>query len=101
MSFMYGQDIPIIGPIEGLKAAAQKQQQPAPQVSPLGALAAKTGGPKTPGVSKVSISGPAEGSIVWNGDRSYWREKNSPNWRPASEYSYAPVVEKKTTKVVK
>lgn len=96
---MYGQDIPLILPIEGLKAAAAKNQQAAPPVSPLAALAAKSGGPKTPGVSKVSISGPAEGSIVWNQDRSYWREKNSPNWQPASAYS--PAVEKKTTKVVK
>lgn len=97
MSFMYGQDIPLL-PIEALKAAAQKQQ-PAPQTSPLAALAAKMPPPKQAGATNVTISGPAEGSIVWNQDRSYWREKNSPNWRPAKEYS--PAMETKTTKVVK
>jgi len=97
---MFGQDPvgPIALPIEGLKAAAAKNQAP---TSPLAAMAAKMPPPKLGGVQKVSISGPAEGSIVWNQDRTYWREKNSPNWRPAKEYSYAPAVEKKTTKVVK
>lgn len=96
---MYGQDIPLALPIEGLKAAAAKNQQAAPPMSPLAAMAAKMPPPKQQGVQSVSISGPAEGSIIWNQGKTHWREKNSPNWRPASEYSGA--AEKKTTKVVK
>lgn len=92
-------------PFDILKALTASATPPipppaaAPAASPLAALAAKMPPAKQAGATNVTISGPAQGSIVWNSDKTYWREKNSPNWRPAKEYS--PAMETKTTKVVK
>lgn len=81
---------PSLMPFDVLKMLGSNQlppeaPPPAPRVSALGALAAASGR-ANPNVQSVTLSGPAAGSIVWTPDKSHWREKNSPYWRPASEY---------------